>query len=356
MACGQLRALFTSHAHNCFALYGAFLDGSSVREGCGNCCTAALQAIIPFANPWFSCYCLLASGAEKSVSVKLFSDREGGENPTDVLVELVIPSPPARRGHKSRHSQYKNRRNRDETLVAYIGVLALAGLAWAQQRGGSITIAIQTEPAAWDPTQVAGADISRVVYDNVLQGLVKRNPKGEIVPSLATRWTVSNSGLTYTFTLRQGVKFHDGSDFTAQDVLAKFNRARNPDTRASGHLRPDLYRDIANITSPNPNTVVFSLRQPNNDFLFILSRPESLIGPRQRPLAEQRVQPIGTGPFRFAAWERGVAVRLERNPNYYLQGLPYLDRVNFRFLGDGDAQLAGLRAGDLDVIAYSPAA
>ena len=80
-----------------------------------------------------------------------------------------------------------------------IGVLALASLAWAQQRGGFITIAIQTEPDAWDPTQVAGADISRVVYDNVLQGLVKRNPKGEIVPSLATRWTVSNSGLTYTF-------------------------------------------------------------------------------------------------------------------------------------------------------------
>jgi len=235
----------------------------------------------------------------------------------------------------------------------FIGILTLVGLGLAQQRGGTITIALQTEPAAWDPAQVAGADISRVVYDNVLQGLVKRNPRGEIVPSLASRWVVSNSGLTYTFTLRQGVKFHDGSDFTAQDVLAKFARARNPDTRASGHLRPDLYRDITSVTSPNPTTVVFTLRQPNNDFLFILSLPVSTIGPSQRPLAEQRTQPIGTGPFRFAGWERGVAVRLERNPNYYVQGLPYLDRVNFRFLGDGDAQLAGLRAGDLDVIAYA---
>jgi peptide/nickel transport system substrate-binding protein len=235
----------------------------------------------------------------------------------------------------------------------FIGILALAGLGFAQQRGGAITIALQTEPAAWDPTQVAGADISRVIYHNVKQGLVKRNPRGEIVPSLASRWVVSESGLTYTFTLRQGVRFHDGSEFTAQDVIDKFNRARNPDTRVSGHLRPDLYRDITSISSPNPTTVVFTLRQPNNDFLFVLSRPESLINPRLRPLAEQRVHPVGTGPFRFVRWERGVAVTLERNPHYYLPGLPYLDRVSFRFQGDADAQLAGLRAGDLDVIAYA---
>lgn len=235
----------------------------------------------------------------------------------------------------------------------FVGLVALLGLGLAQTRGGTLTIAIQTEPAAWDPTQVAGADISRVVYDNVLQGLVKRNAKGEIVPALAEKWTVSSSGLTYTFNLRRGVKFHDGSDFTAADVVAKFNRARNPDTKASGHLRPDLYKDISAVTAPNPYTVTFTLRQPNNDFLFTLSRPESLITPSGAKLEDLRAKPIGTGPFRFAAWERGVAVRLERNPNYYVQGLPYLDGVNFRFLGDGDAQLAGLRAGDLDVIAYS---
>jgi peptide/nickel transport system substrate-binding protein len=231
--------------------------------------------------------------------------------------------------------------------------LMLLSFAVAQQRGGTVTIAIQTEPAAWDPTQVAGADISRVVYDNVLQGLVKRNSKGEIVPALAERWTVSPTSQTYTFFLRKGVKFHDGSDFSAQDVVAKFGRARNPDTKASGHLRPDLYKDITAVTAKDANTVVMTLRQPNQDFLFILSRPESLVLPSGAKLEDLRTKPIGTGPFRFAAWERGVAVRLERNPNYYLPGVPYLDKVNYRFLGDGDAQLAGLRAGDLDVIAYS---
>lgn len=235
-----------------------------------------------------------------------------------------------------------------------IGLLLLSlSLGFAQTRGGTLTVALQTEPTAWDPTQTPGADIARVVYDNVLQGLVKRNNKGQIVPSLAERWVVSPSGLTYTFTLRKGVKFHDGSPFDASDVVAKFNRAKNPDQKVSGHARPDFYRDIESITAKDPSTVVFQLRQPNNDFLFILSLPESLITPKGAKLEDMRVKPIGTGPFKFAAWERGVAVRLERNPDYYIQGLPYLDRVNFRFLGDGDAQLAALRAGDIDVIAYS---
>jgi len=235
-------------------------------------------------------------------------------------------------------------------LLLLIGIFSL-GLA--QQRGGALTLAIQTEPAAWDPTQLPGADISRVVYDNVLQGLVKRNVKGEIVPALAERWTTSPSSLTWTFYLRKGVKFHDGSDFNAEDVVAKFNRAKNPDTKASGHIRPDLFKDIVGITAKDAYTVVFNLKQPNQNFLFTLTMPESVILPKGAKLEEMKVKPIGTGPFKFAAWDRGVAVRLEANPDYYIKGLPYLDKVNFRFLGDGDAQLASLRAGDIDVIAYS---
>ncbi|MBF6592968.1 MAG: ABC transporter substrate-binding protein [Thermaceae bacterium] len=235
-----------------------------------------------------------------------------------------------------------------------VGLLALfISLGLAQTRGGTLTVAIQTEPTAWDPTQTPGADIARVVYDNVLQGLVKRNSKGQIVPSLAERWIISPSGLTYTFYLRKGVKFHDGSPFDASDVVAEFNRAKNPDQKVSGHARPDFYKDIESVVAKDPYTVVFSLRQPNNDFLFILTVPESLITPKGAKLEDMKVKPIGTGPFKFVAWERGVAVRLEANPDYYIKGLPYLDKVNFRFLGDGDAQLAALRAGDIDVIAYS---
>ena len=227
-----------------------------------------------------------------------------------------------------------------------IGFLVLVSLALAQTRGGELRVAVLAEPPVLDPTASTSQEIARMLYDNVLQGLVKLNEKGEIVPALAERWQGSSSSLTWTFYLRKGVRFHDGSPFTAEDVIFKFRRARDP---RSGHTHPEYYQDIQSVEAKDPYTVVFRLRQPNQDFLFNLARPDSVIGPRGR-VEEQKTQPIGTGPFRFVAWERGVGVRLERFQDYYEPGLPYLDRVFFRFLPDQNAQLAALRAGDIQVI------
>ncbi|MFN4071086.1 MAG: ABC transporter substrate-binding protein [Thermus caldifontis] len=225
-------------------------------------------------------------------------------------------------------------------------LLVSLGLALAQPRGGELRVAILAEPPVLDPTASTSQEIPRMLYDNVLQGLVKFNEKGEIVPALAERWQGSPSSLTWTFHLRRGVRFHNGAPFTAEDVIFKFNRARDP---KSGHTHPEYYQDIQSVEAKDPYTVVFRLRQPNQDFLFNLARPDSVIGPKGR-VEEQKTQPIGTGPFRFVSWERGVGVRLERFEGYYEPGLPYLDRVFFRFLPDPNAQLAALRAGDIQVI------
>jgi peptide/nickel transport system substrate-binding protein len=227
-------------------------------------------------------------------------------------------------------------------------LLGLAGFAGAQTAGGSLTVAINAEPPVLDPTASTSQEIARIMYDNVLQGLVKFNPKGEIVPSLAESWKISPGGLTYTFVLRRNVKFHNGSDFTAADVVAKLERARNPQ---SGHTHPEYYRDVTKVETPNAGTVVIKLKQPNSEFLMNLARPDSIIGPKGR-IDEQKTQPIGTGPFRFVTWERGVGVRLERFGQYYVRGRPYLERATFRFLPDQNTQLAALRAGDLDVLGY----
>ncbi len=144
------------------------------------------------------------------------------------------------------------------------------------------------------------------------------------------------------------MRFHNGASFTAEDVLFKFQRAL--DSR-SGHTHPEYYRDIVRMEAPDPYTAVFRLRQPNSEFLFNLARPDSVLGPRGR-VEEQRTQPVGTGPFRFVAWERGVGIRLERFSAYYEGGRPYLDRVTFRILPDQNAQLAALRSGDVDVLGY----
>jgi len=236
-------------------------------------------------------------------------------------------------------------------LAALLLILLLAaGLAAAQKprRGGSLTVVINAEPPVLDPTASTSQEIARVLYDNVLQGLVKFNVKGEIVPALAERWSVSPGGLTYTFRLRRNVRFHNGASFTAEDVVFKFQRALDP---RSGHTHPEYYRDIVRMETPDPYTVVFRLRQPNSEFLFNLARPDSVIGPRGR-VEEQRTQPVGTGPFRFVAWDRGVGIRLERFSGYYERGRPYLDRVAFRILPDQNAQLAALRTGDVDVLGY----
>ena len=233
-------------------------------------------------------------------------------------------------------------------VIGLVVLVSLAGVTRAQTPVGALTIAINAEPPVLDPTASTSQEIARVLYDNVLQGLVKFNVKGEIVPALAESWKISPGGLTYTFLLRQNAKFHDGSPFTAADVVFKFQRARDPQ---SGHTHPEYYRDITKIETPNANTVVFRLRQPNSEFLMNLARPDSIIGPKNR-VDEQKTQPIGTGPFRFVAWDRGVGIRLEKFGQYYVRGRPYLDRVTFRFLPDQNAQLAALRAGDLDVIGY----
>jgi len=232
--------------------------------------------------------------------------------------------------------------------IVLVVLLGLGSVAGAQTPGGSLTIAINAEPPLLDPTASTSQEIARILYDNVLQGLVKFNAKGEIVPALAESWKVSPGGLTYTFTLRRNVRFHDGTNFAADAVVFKFERARDP---KAGHTHPEYYRDITRVEAPNPHTVVFRLRQPNTEFLINLARPDSVIGPKGR-VDEQKTQPVGTGPFRFVAWERGVGVRLERFGQYYVPGRPYLERVTFRFLPDQNAQLAALRAGDLDVIGY----
>lgn len=230
-----------------------------------------------------------------------------------------------------------------------LALVGLLGLAAAQTRGGSVTVAVAAEPPVMDLTASTSQEIARMLYDNVMQGLVKLNAKGEIVPALAEKWTASNSSLTWTFTLRKGVKFHNGSEFNAQDVVAKFNRAKDA---KSDHVNKGYWTDVASIEAVNNNTVVFKLRQPNQDFLFNLARPDAVVGPGGL-WDGQKTKPVGTGPFRFVSWDKGVGVRLERFEGYYDPKLPYLDKVTYRFLPDPNAAIAGLRSGDLDMIGVS---
>lgn len=228
-------------------------------------------------------------------------------------------------------------------------VLGLAaGMAAAQQptRGGHLTIAQSAEPPVLDTSATNATAAATIMHHNVLEGLVKVNRDGQIVPGLAESWTVSPDATEFVFHLRRGVRFHNGQPFTAADVKAKFERALDPD---SGHTSQHYYSAIAAIETPDDYTVVFRMSVPDAEFLYNLTRHDSVIPPAGYGAA-QSTHPIGTGPFRFVEWVRGSHVRLERFDDYYIPGLPYLDGVTVRFITDPNAQVAALLAGDIDAI------
>lgn len=227
------------------------------------------------------------------------------------------------------------------TLVAY----ALADDAPEPVFGGEVAVAIVADPPGWDPSASTSQEIARVTYHNVFEGLVRIDRDGEIVPALATEWEVSEDGLRWTFELREGVLFHDGSDLTPEDVIAKFERAIDPD---SGHTNSQYYAAIESIAADG-YSVHFHLSEPSASLLYNLARPDSIIYPAAKA-DTQRSEPIGTGPFEFVEYVEGSQVRLERFEDYYLEGVPYLDAVTFRIISDPNAQLAALRAGDIDLI------
>ena len=229
-------------------------------------------------------------------------------------------------------------------LVALIVAVGISQVA-AQ---GDLVVSTSAEPPVLDPSASTSQEIARMMYDNVLQGLVQLDRNGELVPVLATDWEVSEDGTLFTFSLRPDVTFHDGSMFGASDVTAKFDRARDPD---SGHVNTSYYEGITEIRAIDDLTVEFQLAQPDSQFLFNLARPESVVGPEDY-LDEQSTQPVGTGPFAFVEWNRGESVVLEKYAEYYEDGVPSLDRVTFRFQSDPQSQLAALRSGGVDVIGY----
>jgi len=231
-------------------------------------------------------------------------------------------------------------------VVMTVAPLAARGADAQPVRGGTLTVAMPDEPPGLDPTISTSQAIARIVYDNVLQGLVRVDRDGRVVACLATSWDVSKDGLTYTFTLRPNVTFHDGTKLTPADVVADLERAMDP---SSDHTHHEYYAAIAGVKAGADGTVVLTLKHRDGNLLFDLARPDSVIYP---PKDEKtlRTDPVGTGPFAFVRWTRGNSVQLKRFDHYWDPKLPYLDAVTFRFMPDPQTQLAALQSGQVDVI------
>ena len=225
----------------------------------------------------------------------------------------------------------------------------------APVRGGTLTALIYPEPpyllSAIDPSLLIGT-----VTTKIMEGLVSYDLDMRPHPLLAERWETSADGLSWTFHLRRGVKWHDGRDFTAADVAFSLGvwKTRHARGRQS-------YAFVTGVDTPDAHTAIIRLSQPAPHLATKFSSYESPIIPRHVfegsdiSANPATTAPIGTGPFRFKEWVRGDHMILERNPDYWDAGKPYLDRIVFRFIADASSRAAALEAGEAQLGALTPA-
>ena len=185
-------------------------------------------------------------------------------------------------------------------------VLALATGTSAFAARTDLVIGIPLEPPHLDPTAGAAAAIDEVLYANVFEGLTRIGPKGEVLPDLAESWTISDDGKTYTFKLHTGVKFHDGTDFDANDVKFSLDRARADN---SVNAQKGLFAAIDKVDVIDPATVKVTLKNPQGSFLYNMGWGDAVIvAPETADTNKEK--PIGTGPFKFQSWAKGSSITL----------------------------------------------
>jgi peptide/nickel transport system substrate-binding protein len=229
-------------------------------------------------------------------------------------------------------------------------VLALASGTTAFAARTDLVIGVQLEPPHLDPTAGAAAAIDEVVYANVFEGLTRIGPKGEVLPALAESWTISDDGKVYTFKLHTGVKFHDGSDFNADDVKFSLDRTR---AENSTNAQKGLFAAIDTVEVVDPATVKVTLKNPQGSFLYNMGWGDAVIvAPESAETNKEK--PIGTGPFKFESWAKGSAITLVKADGYW--GDPVaLDKAEFRIIPDAAAAIPALLSGDVQAFPSTPA-
>ncbi len=238
------------------------------------------------------------------------------------------------------------------------GVMA-AGAAQAQTPPGVLIVGQIAEPKSLDPHAVTAVNDFRILM-NVYDGLVRyKDGTLEVEPALAESWTISDDGTTYTFDLRDGVSFHDGSALSAEAVKFNFDRMldeNHPYHDTGPFPLSFFFSAIDTVTAVDEDTVEFKLKEPYAPFLSNLAYPTGLI---VSPAAVEEFgkdfgrHPSGTGPFRFAEWESNAKVVVVRNEDYW-EGAPALEAVVFRPITDANTRVAEMLSGGIDLMVEVP--
>ena len=209
----------------------------------------------------------------------------------------------------------------------------------------SVTIGMVLEPPGLDPTTAPAAAIGEITHYNIFEGLAKINEDFSVTPLLAEKWTFSPDLKTLTFTLRKGVKFQDGEAFSSKDVKFSFERAAAKD---STNKDKAFFASIESIDATDPDTVVLKFKEPSFQALFHLGQNTAVIID-EKSAATEATKPVGTGPYKLSAWNKGSSATLDKWDGYRDAAKIKIAHATFRFIGDPSAAVAAMLAGDVDV-------
>ena len=211
-------------------------------------------------------------------------------------------------------------------------------------QANAITVGIaQDLDESLDPHKTVKAGTREIMF-NVFEGLMKPTPEGDLTPAVAEKYEVSEDGTVYTFTLRQGVKFHNGETVTADDVVYSLERCKDP--QDASIVPVEAFSSIASIEAPDEATVVITLTEPSNEFISYLT---TAILPADYD--QQDTAPVGTGPFKFTSRTAQDSIVLEKFDEYW--GTPaYLDQVTFKIIENADSLLMSLQSGAIDLCSH----
>ena len=236
------------------------------------------------------------------------------------------------------------------TALALSGIL-LAGCAGTPETptagvdtDATVNIQVGLEPTSLDVRSTAGASLQQLLIGNVYEGLVARIPGGEVEPALATVWTVSDDGLTYSFDLRDAV-FHDGAPLTVDDVVSSLEAAS-----AEGSLNPDAKKmtGVASVAAVDDDTVEIALDARDINFLDTLASTGGLIV-RANESADLANVTNGTGPYGVDQWNKGATIALERFDDYWGDA-PLNKTVVFHYIAEPTTALNALATGEVDIL------
>ncbi|CAM5761307.1 peptide ABC transporter substrate-binding protein [Labrys miyagiensis] len=213
-------------------------------------------------------------------------------------------------------------------------------------KGGVLKLAFSADPAGFDPAR-GPSGMSHVVIEQVYSTLMSLDPDAQPYPDLAEKYEMAPDGLTYTFHLRKGVKFHNGTELTAEDVKFTFDRLRAPN---SGYSYGSQVETIKSVDVIDPYTVAFKLSKPTGPFLIYMAFPGSSIVPKAAVDAghDLNSQPIGSGPFKFVSYQPRSMITFERNADFYEPGKPYFDGMEMHLIADVTALTDALISGTVN--------